>query len=428
MIGFVAVAIGMTALALLWVLVPLLGRRRHDGVAVQTSNLSILRDQLVELERDLSSGTISAGHYASARAELERRALEEGEATGAQTGPGSGSSRLAAVVLGVFIPVCAVSLYLWVGEPAGLRPPAEMPAQQAMTEQVDAMVAQLAARLEKEPGDSRGWAMLARSYYVMQRMPEAVAAYARAVEKIKDDASLYADYADAMAMSQGRRIEGRALELVNTALKLDPVQPKALAMAGTAAFYSRDFPAAILYWEKLQPLLPPESEMAKSVVDGIAEAKALGGIKGSAGTAGGAKPATGAIAKAEVDSVPKTTLQAAIAAGAGVSGRVTLSPALAAKAAPEDTLFVFARAVSGPRIPLAVLKKRVADLPLNFTLDDTLAMSPELKLSGFGEVIVSARISKSGNAIPQSGDLQGASGVVKVGVRGVAVEIDGVLP
>ena len=403
MIGFVALAIGMTALALLWVLVPLLGRRRHDGVAVQTSNLSILRDQLVELERDLSSGTISAGHYASARAELERRALEEGEATGAQTGPGSGSSRLAAVVLGVFIPVCAVSLYLWVGEPAGLRPPAEMPAQQAMTEQVDAMVAQLAARLEKEPGDSRGWAMLARSYYVMQRMPEAVAAYARAVEKIKDDASLYADYADAMAMSQGRRIEGRALELVNTALKLDPVQPKALAMAGTAAFYSRDFPAAILYWEKLQPLLPPESEMAKSVVDGIAEAREQGKVK-------------------------EPVAPAAATAGASVSGRVTLSPALAAKAAPEDTLFVFARAVSGPRIPLAVLKKRVADLPLNFTLDDTLAMSPELKLSGFGEVIVSARISKSGNAIPQSGDLQGASGVVKLGTRGVAVEIDGVVP
>ena len=403
MIGFVAVAIGMTALALLWVLVPLLGRRRRDGVAVQTSNLSILRDQLVELERDLSSGTISAGHYASARAELERRALEEGEATGAQTGPGSGSSRLAAVVLGVFIPVCAVSLYLWVGEPAGLRPPAETPAQQVMTEQVDAMVAQLAARLEKEPGDSRGWAMLARSYYVMQRMPEAVAAYARAVEKIKDDASLYADYADAMAMSQGRRIEGRALELVNTALKLDPVQPKALAMAGTAAFYRRDFPAAILYWEKLQPLLPPESEMAKSVVDGIAEAREQGKVK-------------------------EPVAPAAAAAGASVSGRVTLSPALAAKAAPEDTLFVFARAVSGPRIPLAVLKKRVADLPLNFTLDDTLAMSPELKLSGFGEVIVSARISKSGNAIPQSGDLQGGSVAVKVGARGVAVEIDGVVP
>lgn len=403
MIGFVAVAIGMTALALLWVLVPLLGRRRRDGVAVQTSNLSILRDQLVELERDLSSGTISAGHYASARAELERRALEEGEATGAQTGPGSGSSRLAAVVLGVFIPVCAVSLYLWVGEPAGLRPPAETPAQQVTTEQVDAMVAQLAARLEKDPGDSRGWAMLARSYYVMQRMPEAVAAYARAVEKIKDDASLYADYADAVAMSQGRRIEGRALELVHTALKLDPVQPKALAMAGTAAFYSRDFPAAIQYWEKLQPLLPPESEMAKSVVDGIAEARALGQVK-------------------------EPVAPAAATAGASVSGRVTLSPALAAKAAPEDTLFVFARAVSGPRIPLAVLKKRVADLPLNFTLDDTLAMSPELKLSGFGEVIVSARISKSGNAIPQSGDLQGGSGPVKLGARGVAIAIDGVVP
>ncbi len=433
MSGFVALALGMTAVALLWVLVPLLRRwPQHDRVAVQASNLLILRDQLVELERDLGSGTISAEHYARARAELERRALEEGDAAGAQTAVRTeargGSSTLAAVALGVLMPVGAASLYLWIGEPAGLRPAEQTAAQQVtleQVEQVDDMVARLAARLEKNPDDPRGWAMLARSYSVMERIPEAVAAYVKATGKITDDAGLYADYADAVAMNQGRRIEGRALELVNLALTVDPLQPKALAMAGTAAFYRRDFRAAIQYWEKLRPLLPPESEMAKSVVGGIAEARELGGIKGPVAPVVGGKPAPGSSAKAQTKPAAKAGPQAA---AGGVSGRVTLSPALAGKVAPDDTLFILARAVNGPRIPLAVLRKRVADLPVDFTLDDTLAMSPELKLSGFGEVIVSARISKSGNAISRSGDLQGAGAPVKVGARGVAVVIDGVVP
>ena len=250
---FVAIAVAMTAIAMLWVLVPLLRRRlQFDGIAVRESNLSIVRDQLAELERDLASGAISVEQYAPARAEVERRVLDEADALAPHdTVPGG---RWAAILLGVLIPACAVSLYLWIGEPAGFQRPVETAQQHVTPQQVDDMVAKLAARLEKNPDDARGWAMLARSYYVMQRMPEAVAAYARAVEKVTDDASLYADYADAMAMNQGRRIEGEALALVNKALKLDPDQPKALAIAGTAAFDRKDFPEALRYWEKLLPI------------------------------------------------------------------------------------------------------------------------------------------------------------------------------
>ncbi len=419
MTGFVVIAVGMTVFALFWVLLPLLrSRAPGSGLAMRESNLAILRDQLGELERDLASGVISAEQHARARAELERRAIDEGDAEGARAVSNGGSSKLTAIVVGVLVPACAVSLYLWVGEPAGLRPAAEVAEKQVTPQQIDDMVAGLAAKLEKNPDDAKGWAMLARSYYVMQRMPEAVKAYAKATEKITDDAGLYADYADAMAMSMGRKIEGPAYELVETALKIDPNQPKALAMAGTAAFYRKDFPGALKHWEKLLPMLPPDSEMAKSLVEGIAEARQLGGIKGPAvAVVAGAKPAE--------SSAPKPVAQAA---GASVSGKVTLSPSLKDKVSPDDTLFILARAVNGPRIPLAVLRKRVADLPVEFTLDDALAMRPELKISGFGEVIVSARISKSGNAISQSGDLQGASGAVKVGVRGVAIVIDRAMP
>lgn len=412
MTGFVALAAGMTIVALAWVLLPLLRRRAaQDGYAVQASNLAILRDQLGELDADLASGTISSAQHARARAELERRAIEEGEAAGAKAAVG-GASRLSAIAIAVLIPAGAVSLYLWTGEPAGLRPAGSVAAGPVTPEQVEDMVAQLAARLEKNPDDARGWAVLARSYYVMQRMPEAVAAYARAVAKITDDARLYADYADAMAMDRGRSIDGRVLEVVEKALAIDPAQPKALAMAGSAAFYRKDFAAALKYWETLLPMLPPDSEMAKSLVEGIAEAK----------TQLGSKAAVGANPPAQAGK------PAAPSANAGVSGRVTLSPALKDRVSPEDTLFIYARAATGPRIPLAVLKKRAADLPVAFTLDDALAMRPELKISGVAEVIVSARISKSGNAIAQSGDLQGASGVVKRGAEGIAIVIDGVVP
>lgn len=405
----------MTVVAVICIVLPLLRRRPGDGaLGISETNLTILRDQQDELRRDLGSGTISRVQYASARVELERRALEEASAgtrgIGAEQRGGPGL----AVALGLLIPVAALSMYLWIGEPAGLRSEAKSAGEPVSPVEVEAMVAQLATRMEKNPDDPRGWVLLARSYYVMQRMPEAAAAYAKAAERITDDPDLYADYADALAMSQGRNLAGKPMELVSRALKINPSQPKALAMAGTEAFDRKDYPAAIAYWERLLPMLPPGSEMSKSIVEGIAEARELGGTK--------ALPKSAGTAKADSKPGQKST------APGSVTGRVTLSPGLAAKADPQDTLFIVARAVDGPRIPLAVLRRRVVDLPADFTLDDTQAMSPELKLSGFSDVVLTARVSKSGNAISRSGDLQGMSMPVKVGARGVAIVIDSVVP
>ena len=420
--GFIAITAVMTAIAVLWVVVPLLRRREPgDGIETGGSNLAILRSQLAELDADVGSGVLSAEQHASARAELERRVLEEGGSEGASVGGAQSGGTAAAIVFALLIPLAALGMYLWVGEPDGMRPEAAAAEHQATPKEVDEMVSRLAARLEKNPDDPRGWMMLARSYYVMKRMPEAVAAFEKAAQAVKDDADFYADYADALAMSQGRKLDGRPLQLIQLALKIDPGHPKALAMAGSEAFFRKDYPGALAYWEKLLQLLPPDSEMGKSIASGIAEARELGGIKGpvaaKAAPKAEAKPAKGAEAK-----------PAAGGASASVSGRVTLAPAIAAKASPGDTLFILARAVNGPRIPLAVLRKQVSDLPFEFTLDDALAMSPELKLSGFPEVIVAARISKSGNAIAQSGDLQGTSAPVKVGAKGLSITIDSVVP
>ena len=418
--GFIALAAVMTAIAVLWVVVPLL-RRRESGAGIETggSNLAILRTQLAELDADVGTGVLSAEQHASAKAELERRVLEEGGSEGASAGGVQSGGTAAAIVFALLIPLAALGMYLWIGEPDGMRPEAAAAEHQVTSKEVDEMVSRLAARLEKNPDDPRGWMMLARSYYVMKRMPEAVAAFEKAARTVNDDADFYADYADALAMSQGRKLDGRPMQLIQQALKIDPGHPKALAMAGSAAFFRKDYPGALAYWEKLLPLLPPDSEMGKSIASGIAEARELGGIKGPVAAKAAPKP----------EAKPAKGVEAKPAAGgASVSGRVTLAPAIAAKASPGDTLFILARAANGPRIPLAVLRKQVSDLPFEFTLDDALAMSPELKLSGFPEVIVAARISKSGNAIAQSGDLQGTSAPVKVGAKGLSITIDSVVP
>ena len=249
-------------------------------------------------------------------------------------------------------------------------------------------------------------------------------AFDRAVKLQVEDAGLYADYADALAMSQDRRLDDKVLALVERALKLDPEHPKALIMAATAALQRKDYRAAVGYLERLQRVAPPDSELARFVGERLQEARAEAGSKGDekvaaqAGPGGGTQPA------------PKdeSRAQAAAATAGTIKGRVTLSPALAAKTDPTDTVFIVARALEGPRMPLAVLKRQARDLPLDFTLSDEQAMSPQMTLSKFSEVIVTARVSKGGGAAPRSGDLQGQTSAVKVGASGVNLTIDSVVP
>ena len=394
----------MTLAALTCVALPLARRKRTHEPSTPETNLAILRDELGALEEDLARGAISTAQFDVARAELERRVLEEAVA---ENPPGKQeaqkSSRKAALALALLIPVAAITMYVAIGNVDGMRKE-DISAEKVPAADVEGMVAKLADRLKKNPDDARGWMLLGRSYYVLQRMDESVAAYAKAAEKITDDADLYADYADALATSHGRNLEGKPIELVRRALAINPAHPKGLAMAGTEAFQRNDYPAARQYWERLLPMLPPDSDIAKSIAGGIAEARDLGTAK----------------------SVPTKAGKAA--AGQGISGQVFLGPSLAGKANPQETLFIVARAVNGPRMPLAVLRKRVADLPLEFTLDDSMAMSPELKLSDAAEIVVTARISRSGNAIAQAGDLQGTSAPVRAGTRGLKIVIDSALP
>jgi len=414
MIWFGLLATLFIAGTLAFVLPPLL-RRGHGGAQVSRGavNVDVHRDQLRELEGDLAAGTLSQDRYDEARREIERQLLEDtGDAEAAPAGAPQHGLRTA-VIVGTAVPVLAIGLYFAVGNPDGLVPERVAGAGEShgvTPQQVEAMIERLAARLKSEPDDAEGWVMLARTYLAIDRFKEAAAAFASAAARVPGSAQLLADYADALAMAQGRNLTGEPEKLVQRALAIDPNNLKALALAGSAEFEKKQFNAAVSYWQRLANLVPPDSETARAVQGSIAEAQALGGR-----AAPGSRPAA-------VEAPRK-----GVAAGGRVSGSVRLAPGLAARVAPGDTVFIFARAAEGPRMPLAIVRKQAAELPAQFLLDDSMAMAPGMNLSSFERVVIGARVSKNASANPQSGDLEGVSSPVRVGSANITVVIDNVV-
>ena len=423
----------MVVIALAWLLWPLLRTSQRATVERHVANATIYRDQFADLDADLKRGSISEAQYAEAKAELERRLLDEARAEAAPVS-GSRGGRAPAVVIALSVPVLAGLLYWKLGAPDAFSPiatPVES-AHQLTAGQVEEMVQQLSARLQREPDNVEGWVILARTYYTMRKFPEAAAAYEKLVKLVPNEPDLLADYADALAMSQGRDLSGKPMELVQAALKADPNHWKALAMAGTAAFDRKDYKGAVAYWERLRDSQEPDSPIVKSISASIDEARRLGGMPPAVAAASAPQKAAPAspMAAAPKAEAPKTELAKGAAATTvtTVGGTVNLSDAMKAKVAPTDTVFIFARAAEGSRMPLALTQVKVSELPAKFTLDDTMAMSKDMKLSSVPMIVVGARVSKSGRPMPSTGDLEGLSKPVAVGAKDVSVTIDRVLP
>ncbi|NOZ54840.1 MAG: c-type cytochrome biogenesis protein CcmI [Gammaproteobacteria bacterium] len=425
MMVFWIVALLLMVAALLFLLPPLLQRDiETDVLEREQINVLLYEDQLVELQSDLDSGAITADQFDQAHADLERALIGDVSKKEVETGSvgNASSSRAsgAAIVVGLAVPIMAVSLYLKLGEEQGLEPDKFQAG--AMTTQghegtLEEQVRRVQDHLQENPDDLEAWAMLARSYYFLKQYQGSSDAFARVVsmtgEQNPELPNLLTDYADALAMASGRNMAGKPYELVKKAMEIQPFHQKALWLAATATYQSKDYQATLEYWEKLIQTFPEGSEDYIQVQRNIAEVKGFLGMPGST----------------DVASVSTTQAQSDGEEGSlKVSGVVSLDASLQTKVSPSDTVFIFARAANGPRMPLAIIRKQVSDLPLTFSLDDSLAMNPAMKLSKFQEVIVGARISKSGNAMPQSGDLAGASDVIKVGSGGLIINIDGVVP
>jgi cytochrome c-type biogenesis protein CcmH len=415
---FIAWAMTLFVLGLL--LWPLLKCQASSEKNEGEKRLSVYRQQFAELEQDLKNAVLTDEQYDQSKRELERRLLEE-------TGPAEAASpvrvwrvnnRAVGVALAVIIPTVSGLLYWHLGnQPAIVLPRVSSPMAQSgpdytqpASEGLDALSERLKKRLEQSPDDGVGWALLARSYVEIGRHADAVPIYEKAMKLIPDDPQMLVDYADALGMLNGRKLAGKPEQLIQQALKINPNHVKALMLAGTVAFDRKEFGRAAQYWERASANLSADAggDVRQELLAGIAEAKGLAG----------GKPA---MAKAVGLAAPSTMPGGQAAA---ISGTVSLAPSLAGKSAPTDTLFVFAREMNGPPMPVSIVRATKQDLPFTFRLDDSTSPMPSRKLSDAGTVVIVARLSKSGQAMPQSGDLEGTSQLVKSGVSGITVVID----
>lgn len=407
---FTLLAIAMTLIAMAIVALPLLRAARGGEVEGGKSNVDLLREQAAELDADLARGVLSPAQHRQAREELERRVVEEAGIAGSRPRPWSRATGAAVVAASLAVPVVAAVIYLHVGTPQlAIR---AMQAQGAdnggelTPEEVEDFAAQMSARVKENPGDAEAWLLLARSQAFLERPGEAMTAYRRAIEAGPQMAAPLVELAE--MLYQGGSDDGRheARDLLARALAIEPRDARGLALAGRLALDAGDHAAAIRHWETLREMIPKESRTYAAIEAGLAEARARAGMPPASAAAPG-EPAT---------------------AGATVAGTVALKEGMAERVSPGDTLFVFARAMEGPRMPLAVLRRPASELPLAFTLDDSMAMSPGMDLSSAGEIMLVARISKSGNVAPQSGDLEGSAGPVRPGANGIHIEVGRVIP
>jgi cytochrome c-type biogenesis protein CcmH len=434
--------------ALLFILPTLLRSREvqeDSGIENDEANIGVYRDQLTELENDFRNDILSQSQYEKSKQELQQRLLQDVPEKNMMTRltVKKGRSIATSFIITLAIPLSAVFLYLSIGDTRGLLSQAQLASATQMQSanaaegpeghpEFSSVLENLIARLNDNPDDIEGWVMLGRTYTIMGRYDEATETYAKLVELVPDSPQILSDYADVLAMSNQGVLAGEPAELIHQALSIDPEYPKALALAGTVEFEQKRFEQAADYWERLLAVIPVDSKLAESVSESIAEAKSLS-------SNGQVEPV---LEQASIPETDNQENQTAVAdsgsddsstttdtvADASISGTVTLSGAIAAKAAPNDTLFIYARAETGPRMPLAIHRLKVSDIPANFTLNDDMAMTPTMKISSFPEVVVEARISKSGQAVPTSGDLQGFSQPVKLGDKDISIVIDQQVP
>ena len=381
--------------------------RASSAIDRRQANLDIFRDQLSELERERSAGSLAEADFEQAKTELQRRLLEEvqPEAVARQ---GSGGRKTALALL-IVIPLAATLGYVILGKPEALEPLQTQ--AQVSPQQIEAMLGKLVEKLKANPDDSKGWVMLARSYKVLGRFAESAEAYSHGAALVDAEPVLLADYAEVLAQTQGGSFEGKPEQLIARALKIDPDEPQALFLAGAAASERKDFSAVAEYWGRLQPQLEPGSEEAQTLAAAVTKAREIAARMDEKTGAGSGKPAKEAAASKEA-----------------ISGEVTISGKLASQARPDDLLFVFARAEEGSRMPLAVMRTQVADLPLTFRFDDSMALPGGKKISEFRTVSLEARVAKAGKAQSSSGDLFGSIKGVKPGSKNNKLVIDQVQP
>lgn len=357
------------AILLLPILRPVRSIRHNDA----KTNIAIARQQLQELKQQLQRAELNQADYDLYYQELQA-ALADNLNAKADDVQLQQPGRWMALLVLILVPVISLPLYALLGEPKAL----EKQSQSQPVNEISQLIPGLIERLKQNPNDVKGWMMLGRSYMSIEDFPKAMLVFAKLYPMQPDNPEVLLSYASSIAMNNQGRLLGEPTDLINKALQISPENPEALWLAGLMKLEAGDKTAAINYWQTLLKQLPADSAGLPQVQAMIAEVSA------------GSAPST---------SKPNQTQ---------ISVAVSLDPALGAKVSPDQTVFIYAQALSGPKMPLAIVRKSVQDLPVKIILDDSMAMQPNLHLADFQQVKIIARISKSGNASSQSGDLIGS--------------------
>lgn len=397
---------GLTLLALVFVLPPLL-RSRSTSLLRQRRqiNIDVYRDQLRDLEAEYAQGAFDKDQFDAAKLELENRLAEDALSDEDQPIFNKGGKKLG-IALGIAIPLLAFGIYFLIGNPWAINEavPAVASGQHG---DFSAMLDKVRQKTEENPNDGEAWLMLAKTHSVMEQWPDAGKAYARAVQLQPKNATALAGYAESLAILNGRVLQGQPAELIRQALAINPKEPKALELAGIGAFQENNFAQAAYYWKQLLNQLPPDSPYAMDIAMALKEAKE------KAETAFG-KPLD------KMLGTDKVVIQT-------INGKVEISPKLKDKIPANATIFLFAKPLEGG-MPVAAIRSDASKLPLQFELNDSMAMNPEMRLTSFKEVTLTARVSLTGEAMAKSGDLEGTLTPVKVGAKGIKLVIDTIKP
>jgi len=400
---FVIIALGIAlcvAAIFLWVL--LREKKPVTQASQANANAKVYRDQILDLDHEHDSGHISDEEWQQSRDELSLRLLED---TSAVDDPAAKTEKPAiwtAVVLAVALPLGSMGMYMWVGQPEALNPLALKTPDQVDPKDLTKMAQTLAEKLQDKPNNLQGWVMLGRTYRTLENFDAALRAYDSALT-LSDDDDLKLERIEVIAMQRQGQFEGEPWNVIREVLQRDPQHFGALLTAGSASYAEGKFADALKYWEQARKPLDANNPDLAGLESAIATVRERLGM-------------------------PPAKAAPAAASGLNVTGQVNLSASLKSKASPNDVVFIYATPANGDRMPLAIFKTTVSQLPFNFTLDDSTAMAPDRKLSAAGEVMVKVRVTKSGNAMPQSGDLSGSLGPVKVGAKGLKLEIKDQIP
>lgn len=405
MFEFGIYALILLLMALAFVVVPLMLAKTVVRESDDSANIQLAKNKLKELKAELAGGNLTQADYAVAKQELEIGLYHDLQA--AQLQQSGSNGRWISVPLLFAIPVISLGLYAQLGDFRAFDPPAAMmPAdqQEATRDQLETMVAKLEQRMHEKP-TVEGWVMLGRSYKAMKRFDDAIVALKKAQDLQPDNPDIMLQIADALAVANDGSLQGEPSNMIDKALKLQPDNEIGLWLSGMSRAELGQYDAAIATWRKLQQRYQagqPEYQEVQQMIDTALERS------GKAPEA--PKPAPAAA------STPTVKVQ------------VTLAAAMKTAISPEDSVLVYVKAANGPKMPLAAVKRQAKDLPLSVTFDDSMAMMPTLKISSVDEVVVTARISKSGNAIPQSGEPIGTTKVSGAQRNEVKIVIDQRVP